>query len=157
MLPHSWIEPQVMWKVQFLGFFLNKPPLFAQKDHFLRYFLNWPPPKNPYWKIEPRGSIRADTVIEIALIKNSVFFMQLHYCKICANQGRTKRGLPVMKWLKNMLSSEYRVFLHILYYIMMYKKSHSFKTILLMWDSEIQKKISLLPTWWSSVLHAMTI
>ena len=62
MLPHSWIEPQVMWKVQFLGFFLNKPPLFAQKDHFLRYFLNWPPPKNPYWKIEPWGSIRADTV-----------------------------------------------------------------------------------------------
>ena len=62
MLPHSWIEPQVMWKVQFLGFFLNKTPLFAQKDHFLRYFLNWPPPKNPYWKIEPRGSIRADMV-----------------------------------------------------------------------------------------------
>ena len=26
--PHSWIEPQVMWKVQFLGVFLNKPPLF---------------------------------------------------------------------------------------------------------------------------------
>ena len=62
MLPHSWKEPQVMWKVQFLGFFLNKPPLFDQKVHFLRDFLNWPPPKNPYWKIEPWGSIRADTV-----------------------------------------------------------------------------------------------
>ena len=67
MLPHSWIEPQVMWKVQFLGFFLNKPPLFAQKDHFLRYFLNWPPPKNPYWKIEPRGSIDADMVYKTIL------------------------------------------------------------------------------------------
>ena len=65
MLPHSWIEPQVMWKVQFLGFFLNKTPLFAQKDHFLRCFLNSPPPQNPYWKIEPRGSIRADTVVYV--------------------------------------------------------------------------------------------
>ena len=27
--PHSWIDPQVMWKVLFLGFFLNKPPLFG--------------------------------------------------------------------------------------------------------------------------------
>ena len=48
MLPHSSIEPQVMCKVQFLGVFLNKPPLFAQKVHFLRDFLNCPPPKNPY-------------------------------------------------------------------------------------------------------------
>ena len=63
MLPHSWIEPQVMWKVQFLVFFLNKPPLFGQKVHYLRDFLNWPQLKNPYWKIEPRGCIDADTVI----------------------------------------------------------------------------------------------
>ena len=80
LLPHSWIEPQVMWKVHFLGFFLNKPPLFAQKDHFLRYFLNWPPPKNPYWKIEPRGSIRADTVIFFPKQSGSEWpFLATHY------------------------------------------------------------------------------
>ena len=67
--PTLWIEPQIMWKVQFLGVFLNKPPLFAQKVHFLRDFLYWPPPKNPYWKIEPRGSIRADTVVVVLFKK----------------------------------------------------------------------------------------
>ena len=74
--PHSWIEPQVMWEVQFLGVFLNKPPLFGQKVHFLRYHLNWPPPKNPYWKKEPRGSNDADTVshYENAQIREISFF-----------------------------------------------------------------------------------
>ena len=60
--PHSWIDPQVMWKVLFLGFFLNKPQLFGQKVHFLRDFLNWPPPKNPFWKIEPWGCNQAEMV-----------------------------------------------------------------------------------------------
>ena len=62
MLPHSWIEPQIMWKVQFWGLFLNKPPLFTQKVHVLRDFFNWPPPKNLYWKIKPWGSIGVDTL-----------------------------------------------------------------------------------------------
>ena len=30
---------------------------------FLRNILNWTSPKNPFWKIEPRGSIHADTVV----------------------------------------------------------------------------------------------
>ena len=41
--PHSWIEPHGMWKVLFLGVFLNKPPLFGLKVHFFKGFFELNP------------------------------------------------------------------------------------------------------------------
>ena len=63
--PHSWIQPHPFSKVLFLGFFLNRTPFFSKKVHFLRDYLNWTSPKNPYWKIKPRGYNWADMVIDI--------------------------------------------------------------------------------------------
>ena len=51
-----------LFKSPVFGFFLNRTPFFCQKVPFLRDFLNWTSPKNSYWKIQPRGYTRADTV-----------------------------------------------------------------------------------------------
>ena len=60
--PHS---TSAFSKVLFLGVFLNRTPFFGQKVPFLRNFFNWTSPKNQYWKIEPRGCKRTDTVHSI--------------------------------------------------------------------------------------------
>ena len=65
-------------KVLFLGVFLNRTPFFGQKVHSLRDFFNWTSPKNQYWKIEPRGCKRTDTVYtsitKVFIIQISVLF-----------------------------------------------------------------------------------
>ena len=69
-------------KVLFLEFFLNWTPFFGQKVPFLRDFLNWTSPKNQYWKIEPCGCKRMDTVCKLL---DDVH--DLHQCLIFAKHN----------------------------------------------------------------------
>ena len=53
-----------LFKSPVFGGFFNRTPFFSKKVHFLRDYLNWTSPKNPYWKIKPRGYNWADMVID---------------------------------------------------------------------------------------------
>ena len=65
----------VIGKVNFLGLFLNKPPILCSKVHLLRAILSRTQPKKPAWKIEPSGCIRADTVVTD--FKTDIYFIKL--------------------------------------------------------------------------------
>ena len=65
----------------FWGFSWIEPHFLVKKSTFFRDFLNWTSPKNPYWKIEPRGYTRADTVY---YEKNHIQLIIIHVHTITA-------------------------------------------------------------------------
>ena len=73
------MQAHVLWKVHFLGFFLNETSLFYWKVHFLR-FLNWTSSKNPKFLIEPSGCIHSDTVSWSVCICHAVPLYEESFC-----------------------------------------------------------------------------
>ena len=57
------IAPPCNVKSHVFVVFLEYNPTFFSKVHFLRDILNWTPPKNSFWKIEPRACIQADMLV----------------------------------------------------------------------------------------------